>query len=99
MLRASSEIAIETTVETLGPKPICAAKARPICRAVTISTSVSILTRVPLEAAGGFRAGSSSATRGNSLSNFFRPPAQVGDPLLKVQSRRDVFQGQSQLHH
>src|SRR3989442_529796 len=46
MLRASSEIAVAMRVRWLFEKPICWASARPRWRAVTMSTSESIGTRV-----------------------------------------------------
>src|SRR5690242_17501009 len=45
MLRATSEMAVATSVWSVIPRPRAAASSRPFCRAVTMSASPSIGTR------------------------------------------------------
>src|SRR5439155_1045002 len=87
MLRASSEIAVAIRTRLLFGKPSSEARARPRCRAVRISTSEPMGTRV------------SSPTR--PLSTFVPLDLliQEREPLLQVERRCHPLQREPQLHH
>src|SRR5688572_23739098 len=86
MLRASSEIAVATSVASLAEKPSCSAKMRPCRRAVTTSMSAATATVTS----------SSGLTAPLFISGF---AFEVAEALLEIQRRRDLFQGDAQLNH
>src|SRR6266571_1039487 len=96
MLRASSEMAVATMVRLLLEKPICSARARPRWRAVTMSWSESIGTRVssftgdcPRTSAGG----------AGTAADLLVPPIQKSESLFEVERGRHPLHRQAELHH
>src|SRR2546422_9978616 len=87
MLRASSEMAVAMSVASPVENPSSVARARPRCRAATISWSELMATRI-------------SPALTVSLSvyvlEFFN---QVRQTFFQVQRRRNTFQRQSKLNH
>src|SRR5919202_4471938 len=83
MLRATSEIAVATSVASVLEKPSCAASARPSARASTMSSSDVIATRVSafIDVLAGRRA------------------PQDLEPLLEVERGLERLQVQLELHH
>src|SRR5260370_7637711 len=73
MLRASSEIAVATRVESISEKPNERASVRPFCRAATMSLSVWMGTRIVW------------FTVGQSLCTAFEFLVQVMQPFFQVQ--------------
>src|SRR5262245_28741440 len=93
MLRASSEIAVAITVWSLREKPRPAASSRPRWRADTMSAADAIRTTIsPADSARGCR---SLAMRTGGL----RLPVEISQPLLEVEGRGDVAEGQAELDH
>src|SRR5712692_7074619 len=97
MFRASSEMAVATSVASVDENPKREAIARPCWRGVTMSLSALIGTTVssarsrgpsPIAANGSLCSGSLS-----SLS------VQVREALLQVERRRHPFERQTQLDH
>src|SRR3989442_8242238 len=87
MLRASSEMAVAMSVASPVENPSSVARAGPRCRAATISWSELMATRI-------------SPALTVSLSVYVLELLnQVRQTFLQVQRRRNVFQGQPQLHH
>src|SRR6266852_5115587 len=87
MLRASSEIAVATRVESISEKPKESARARPFWRAATMSLSVLIGTRIAW------------FTFGQSLGAAVEPVLQVVQAFFQIQGRHDSLQGYAQLDH
>src|SRR3990172_9037813 len=83
MLRATSEIAVATSVCSVTESPLAAASSRPFWRAVTMSPSCSIGTLVS--------PGIAPAPRGASIHER--------EALLEIQGRRHALERQPQLHH
>src|SRR5438552_16924793 len=87
MLRASSDMAVAISVASPVEKPSSVARARPLCRAATISWSELMPTRI-------------SPALTVSLSVYVLEFLnRVRQTFLQIQSRTHVFQGQPQLHH
>src|SRR5256885_10696450 len=87
MLRGSSDMAVAISVASPLEKPSSVARARPLCRAATISWSELMPTRI-------------SPALTVSLSVYVLEFLnQVCQTFLQIQCRRHVFQGQPQLHH
>src|SRR5438045_8807448 len=87
MLRASSDMAVAISVASPLEKPSSVARARPLCRAATISWSELMPTRI-------------SPALTVSLSVYVLEFLnQVCQTFLQIQCRRHVFQAQPQLHH
>src|SRR3712207_9169209 len=84
MLRATSEIAVASSVRSVLDKPSAVPISRASWRAVTTSASESIATRT-------------SASTGARLSRDLL--LQEGEALLQVQRRVDVLEVHPQLHH
>src|SRR5689334_13472831 len=82
-LRATSEIAAAMTVWSPLENPARAASSRPVCRAWTTSLSDAI------------------ATRRASATDVFRLASAIQErqPFLEVESGRDPFEAQAELHH
>src|SRR5437879_5993101 len=96
MLRASSEIAVATRVRLLFEKPICWARARPRWRAVTMSWSESIGTRVSSFTEACPRA----STRCPDITgDLLGSPIQEREALFEVERGRHPLQRQAELHH
>src|SRR5579863_2428856 len=87
MFRASSEIDVATSVASPVEKPSSIASARPFCRAVTISWSELMATRI-----------SPALTVGLSV-RVLEFLSQVNQAFLQIQRRRNAFQSQPQLNH
>src|SRR5688572_13013168 len=87
MLRASSEIAVATSVASLAEKPFCSANVRPLRRATTRSASDATEIRMS-------KLDSHSA---NFVISGF--PFEVRDAPLEIQSGRNVFQRYPELNH
>src|SRR5919198_1989410 len=83
MLRATSEIAVATSVASVLEKPSCAATARPSARASTMSSSDAIATRV------------SAAIAGARSPRAF----QDLEPLLEVEGGLERLEVQLELHY
>src|SRR5206468_1427979 len=83
IFRAISEIAVAINVSVPPLNPISAAKARPFCRATTISLSEFIGTRI------------SFCNLGLPLDSLF----QVSESFFEVKGRCDVFKREAQLDH
>src|SRR2546422_4793644 len=112
MLRASSEIAVAMRVRWLFEKPICWASARPRWRAVTMSTSESIGTRVSsfkeptlTRGAGPPRLRIHASPRSSAGSAqirsdlLLRPPIQERQALFQVERRGHSLERQAELDH
>src|SRR5579875_2744316 len=108
---ATSEIAVATRVESLGPKPRDSASVRPRCRAATISKSERIDTTIsswaPAVPTPVFEEGSGSdfipIPGSRSLRRLLRPQGlhflvQVTKPLFQIERGGDIGQVQAQLH-
>src|SRR5436305_425586 len=91
MLRPSSEMAVAITVWSLLAKPTRAASARPCWRAVTMSASQRMATRL---SGTGERASVATAA-----SLPFRPWGQPGQALFQVQGGCHALQVEAHLHH
>src|SRR5262245_31509324 len=94
MFRASSEMAVATTVRSLPRKPRRAASERPRWRAVTTSAPEATWTAI--------RPRGSDLSTGISLAMgpMVRGHApEIGEALLQVEHRGHVQQGQPQLDH
>src|SRR5688572_25548699 len=89
MLRASSEMAVAMRVTSVDENPIWAARARPFCRAATMSTSDWIGTR--MSSGTSADSGLLSAVRGS--------PIEMGQTLFQVERGCHTLQGQAQLNH
>src|SRR5260370_26291449 len=87
MLRASSEIAVATRVESISEKPNERASVRPFCRAATMSLSVWMGTRIVW------------FTVGQSLCTAFEFLVQVMQPFFQVQGGHHPLEGYAQLDH
>src|SRR5256712_4766752 len=96
MLRASSEMAVAIRVRLLFEKPICWARARPCWRAVTMSWSELIGTRVSSFNGTCPRASARSA---HIPADLLDPPVQEGEALLQVEGRGHSLERQAELHH
>src|SRR5882724_6450385 len=83
MLRATSEIAVATSVRLVPARPACAAMSRPRCRAVTMSESWAIGTRVS--------AGMVAASP--------HPAGEQLETLLEVERGGDAVERQAELDH
>src|SRR6266481_8237198 len=87
MLRASSDMAVAISVASPVEKPSSVARARPLCRAATISWSELMATRI-------------SPALTVSLSVYVLEfLSQVRQTFFQVQRRRNAFQRQSKLNH
>src|SRR5215217_1767100 len=84
MLRATSEIAVASSVRSVLEKPRSAPIARASWRAVTTSASVRIATRI--SSATGFRLPVELLL-------------EEGQPLFEIERRVDVLEVHAQLHH
>src|SRR6185436_18539659 len=83
MLRATSEMAVAIMVSSLPEKPNCSAKARPCCRALTISASDLMGIRRSADATGA------------TLGLF----VEVDEAFFQVQGCGHPLKRQSKLHH
>src|SRR5690349_5489780 len=86
MLRASSEIAVATSVASPAEKPSCSARMRPWRRALTTSRSAATAT-----VTSNCGLGAPLFTSGL--------PLEVGQAFLEIQRGRDVLERDPQLHH
>src|SRR3954454_14550262 len=84
MLRASSEIAVAMSVASPGVKLSAVATERPVWRAVTMSRSDRMGTRISFSKCSSAR---------------LELAIQVGHPFFQVESSGDVLHPQSELHH
>src|SRR5580704_11311681 len=87
MLRASSEMDVAMSVASPVEKPSSMARARPFWRAVTMSWSELMATRI------------SPALTVRLSVRVLEFLSQVSQTFLQVQRRRNAFQCQPQLHH
>src|SRR6202521_1968801 len=87
MFRASSEMDVAMSVASPVEKPSSIARARPFCRAVTISWSELMATRI------------SPALTVSLSVRVLEFLSQVSQTFLQVQRRSDAFQCQPKLHH
>src|SRR5262245_48068853 len=88
MLRASSEIAVATSVASAGEKPRAVATVLPSARARTMSESVSTATCF------------SQATQVSSgVGAKLGTVREIAQSLLQVQLRRHIVQAEPQLRH
>src|SRR5580704_345205 len=87
MLRASSEMDVAMSVASPVGKPSSMARARPFWRAVTISWSELMATRI------------SPALTVRLSVYVLEFLSQVSQTFLQVQRRRNTFQRQSKLNH
>src|SRR6266566_5103305 len=83
MLRDTSEMAAVIKVTSTPSKPNSWASKRPCCRAVTMSSTDAIVTRVSL--------GTTKLPLGALI--------EIGQAFLEIQGRADPFQRQTQLDH
>src|SRR5437016_12795649 len=109
MLRVSSEIAVATSVRSVGPNPSAAASSRPFWRAKTTSaserTGIEVSPGRSTSAAFGRGAGPSDAaarrrSRPTGLPFLDDPlplPVQQREPFFQVERGVDVLQRQPQL--
>src|SRR5262249_6938623 len=97
MFRASSEMAVATSVASIAENPRRAANARPCWRAVTMSLSAVIGTTVPVACARAplFIAATGSPRPG-SLTGLV---VQVREAFFEIERRRHTFQRQAELDH
>src|SRR5258706_14070046 len=86
MLRASSEIAVATRVDSLAEKPSCSARILPWRRAATTSVSVATTTRTPKPSSG-------PSLVIASLS------VEISQTFLEIECRGHVLQRDPKLHH
>src|SRR5262245_11090385 len=91
MFRLSSEMAVAMHVRSLPLKPTFSARARPCCRAVTMSPSTRIGTRMSPGTAGPRSVAMGPALLAHS--------AQPGQPLLQVQRGGHALEAQAHLDH
>src|SRR5690349_9382032 len=103
MLRASSEMMVAISVDSVSEKPDCSASSRPLWRAVTMSATV-LMGMVFLPSTG--RAASGSSLDGSALLLIQLPRhaalgagVEVGETLLEIECGGHAFQAESQLHH
>src|SRR5207249_7739332 len=93
MLRASSEMAVAITVRSLPEKPSAAARARPRCRAVTMSADELMGTTLSARGPASRRGLLDMAGGGGHLA------VQEGQAFLQVEGGGDVLEGESELDH
>src|SRR5579863_1648536 len=87
MFRASSEMDVAMSVASPVEKPSSIARARPFCRAVTISWSELMATRI------------SPALTVRLSVCVLKFLGQIRQAFLEVQRCRNAFQSQPQLNH
>src|SRR5439155_24153921 len=110
MLRVSSEIAVATSVRSVGPNPSAAASSRPFWRAKTTSASertgidVSPATSASAPSLGPGPSDGTARRRSRPtglpfLADPLRLLVQEGEPFFQVERGVDVLQGEPPLHH
>src|SRR4051812_10523371 len=89
MLRASSEMAVATSVAWLAENPNCSAIIRPLYRAATRSLS---------DASGTWTSISSLGVTLAAMPRFL-PIIKISKTFLEIERGGDIFQRNSELHH
>src|SRR6185436_13612491 len=86
MLRASSEMAVETSVASLVEKPSFSARTRPSRRAATRSSSEETVTRLVV-------------SRSEDTLAMSRFPVEVRQTFFEIQRGGNILEGYTKLHH